>query len=155
MAGNRGFGDALADGYDKSAAKAPAASRAPLPTDSVLASRSTTLADLATGKLVNERTLWVDPARCKPWEYHNRDQAMLDETSCADLIDSFKAFPLLYVLTNGGPGTVTEVTNFYGFIQAFNFSYWGYGSAIAVVMLAIIFVLSAAISRLGRAGAAR
>ncbi|MEJ5031657.1 carbohydrate ABC transporter permease [Comamonas sp. MYb69] len=67
------------------------------------------------------------------------------------LIDSFKAFPLLYVLTNGGPGTVTEVTNFYGFIQAFNFSYWGYGSAIAVVMLAIIFVLSALVSRLGRA----
>lgn len=67
------------------------------------------------------------------------------------LIDSFKAFPLLYVLTNGGPGTVTEVTNFYGFIQAFNFSYWGYGSAIAVVMLAIIFVLSALISRLGKA----
>ncbi|MGE8494511.1 carbohydrate ABC transporter permease [Comamonas sp.] len=67
------------------------------------------------------------------------------------LIDSFKAFPLLYVLTNGGPGTVTEVTNFYGFIQAFNFSYWGYGSAIAVVMLAIIFVLSALVSRLSRA----
>lgn len=66
------------------------------------------------------------------------------------LIDSFKAFPLLYVLTNGGPGTVTEVTNFYGFIQAFNFSYWGYGSAIAVVMLAIIFVLSALVSRLGK-----
>ncbi len=71
------------------------------------------------------------------------------------LIDSFKAFPLLYVLTNGGPGTVTEVTNFYGFIQAFNFSYWGYGSAIAVVMLAIIFVLSALISRLGKANGER
>ncbi|GKT13943.1 sugar ABC transporter permease [Acidovorax sp. SUPP2522] len=41
------------------------------------------------------------------------------------LIDSFKAFPLIYVLTDGGPGTVTEVTNYYGFIQAFNFSYWG------------------------------
>ena len=66
------------------------------------------------------------------------------------LIDSFKAFPLLYVLTNGGPGTVTEVTNFYGFIQAFNFSYWGYGSAIAVVMLVIIFALCALVSYLGR-----
>ena len=65
------------------------------------------------------------------------------------LIDSFKAFPLLYVLTNGGPGTVTEVTNFYGFIQALNFSYWGYGSAIAVVMLLGIFVLCAVVSRLG------
>lgn len=66
------------------------------------------------------------------------------------LIDSFKAFPLLYVLTNGGPGTVTEVTNFYGFIQAFNFSYWGYGSAIAVVMLALVLALSFLIAWLGR-----
>jgi multiple sugar transport system permease protein len=65
------------------------------------------------------------------------------------LIDSFKAFPLIYVLTNGGPGHVTEVTNFYGFIQAFNFSYWGYASAIATVMLAGVFVLSWLIGRLG------
>ncbi|MGB6105141.1 MAG: sugar ABC transporter permease [Pusillimonas sp.] len=65
------------------------------------------------------------------------------------LIDSFKAFPLIYVLTNGGPGTVTEVTNFYGFIQAFNFSYWGYASAIAVLMLAAAFTLSWLISWLG------
>lgn len=66
------------------------------------------------------------------------------------LIDSFKAFPLIYVLTNGGPGTVTEVTNYYGFIQAFNFSYWGYASAIATVMLVGVFVLSWAIGRFGR-----
>ena len=41
------------------------------------------------------------------------------------LIDSIKAFPLIYVLTNGGPGTVTEVTNYYAFVQAFNFSLLG------------------------------
>ena len=29
----------------------------------------------------------------------------------------------------------TEVTNFYAFEQAFNFSYWGYASAIATLML--------------------
>ena len=65
------------------------------------------------------------------------------------LIDSFKAFPLIYVLTNGGPGTVTEVTNYYGFIQAFNFSYWGYASAIAMVILAGVFLLSWLVGRLG------
>ncbi|VTU45960.1 carbohydrate ABC transporter permease [Variovorax sp. PBL-E5] len=65
------------------------------------------------------------------------------------LIDSFKAFPLIYVLTNGGPGSVTEVTNYYGFIEAFNFSYWGYGSAIATVILAGVFVLSWLVGKLG------
>ena len=58
------------------------------------------------------------------------------------LIDSIKAFPLIYVLTNGGPGTATEVTNYYGFVQSFNFSYWGYGSAIATMMVAGVFLLS-------------
>jgi multiple sugar transport system permease protein len=65
------------------------------------------------------------------------------------LIDSFKAFPLIYVLTNGGPGTVTEVTNYYGFIQAFNFSYWGYASAIATVILAGVFIMSWLVGKLG------
>ena len=33
------------------------------------------------------------------------------------LIDSIKAFLLIYVLTNGGPGTATEVTNYYALPQ--------------------------------------
>ena len=66
------------------------------------------------------------------------------------LIDSIKAFPLIYVLTNGGPGTATEVTNYYGFVQAFNFSYWGYGSAIATMMVGGVFVLSLLVGRLDR-----
>lgn len=64
------------------------------------------------------------------------------------LIDSFKAFPLIYVLTDGGPGSATEVTNYYGFIEAFNFSYWGYASAIATVILVGVFLLSWAVTRL-------
>lgn len=65
------------------------------------------------------------------------------------LIDSIKAFPLIYVLTNGGPGQATEVTNYYAFIQTFDFAYWGYGSAIATLMVAGVFVLSLAVARLG------
>lgn len=65
------------------------------------------------------------------------------------LIDSFKAFPLIYVLTDGGPGNATEVTNYYGFIQAFNFSYWGYAAAIATLVLAGVMALSWGVARLG------
>jgi multiple sugar transport system permease protein len=64
------------------------------------------------------------------------------------LIDSIKAFPLIFVLTDGGPGDVTEVTNYYAYRQAFTFSLWGYGSAIATLMVAGIFVLSWVIDRL-------
>jgi multiple sugar transport system permease protein len=64
------------------------------------------------------------------------------------LIDSIKAFPLIFILTRGGPGNVTEVTNWYAYIQAFNFSYLGYASAITVVMVASVFLLSWLIIRL-------
>ena len=43
----------------------------------------------------------------------------------------------------------TEVTNYYGFDQAFNFSYWGYGSAIATLMLAGVLFLSWLVARFG------
>ena len=64
------------------------------------------------------------------------------------LIDSIKAFPLIYILTDGGPGTLTEVTNYYGFVQAFNFSFLGYSSAITVVLVAVTVIGSWLILRL-------
>jgi multiple sugar transport system permease protein len=69
------------------------------------------------------------------------------------LIDSIKAFPLIYLLTDGGPGSVTEVTNYYAFEQAFNFSYLGYSSAITAVLVAATLVLSWVIVRLTGWGA--
>jgi multiple sugar transport system permease protein len=65
------------------------------------------------------------------------------------LIDSIKAFPLIYVLTDGGPGGATQVTNYYAFEQTFGFSYWGYGSAVATLMVAGVFLLSLVVNRLG------
>lgn len=64
------------------------------------------------------------------------------------LIDSIKAFPLIFVLTDGGPGDVTEVTNYYVYRQAFTFSMWGYGSAIATLMMIGILLASILIDRL-------
>ncbi len=58
------------------------------------------------------------------------------------LIDSIKAFPLIFILTDGGPGNVTEVTNYYSYLQAFNFSFLGFSSAITVVLLAASVALS-------------
>jgi len=36
-------------------------------------------------------TIQVDPARCRMWEQHNRNYALLNETRCADLIEGFEA----------------------------------------------------------------
>lgn len=57
--------------------------------EGIMASRSQTLARLATGKSVADRTEWVDPGRCRPWRLHNRDLDHLTDDTCRDLIDSF------------------------------------------------------------------
>ncbi|AXB79207.1 ParB/RepB/Spo0J family partition protein [Novosphingobium sp. P6W] len=81
--GNRGFGSSLTEGLDDEELDASA------PSESIMASRSQTLARLATGKVVTDRTEWVDPLRCRPWRLHNRDIDHLDEETCRDLIDAF------------------------------------------------------------------
>jgi multiple sugar transport system permease protein len=70
------------------------------------------------------------------------------------LIDSMKAFPLIYLLTEGGPGEVTEVTNYYSFTLAFNFSFLGYSSAITVILVTMTIVLTWAIVKVVRRGEA-
>jgi multiple sugar transport system permease protein len=77
----------------------------------------------------------------------------LSVTALFRLIDSIKAFPLIYVLTDGGPGRATEVTNYYAFVQTFNFSFWGYGSAVATLLVAGVLALSWIILRSGHANA--
>lgn len=63
------------------------------------------------------------------------------------IIDSIKAFPLIFILTQGGPGIATEPTNFYAYQKGFSLGFVGYSSTIAIVMLIISFFLSVAIIR--------
>lgn len=82
--GNRGFGSSLTEGLDDEIDVG-----SPAPSESIMASRSQSLARIAAGKVVTDRTEWVDPARCRPWRLHNRDLDHLNEESCRDLIDAF------------------------------------------------------------------
>lgn len=84
--GNRGFGSAMAEGVAAATSVAPVS-----PATGVLGSRNGALSQLASGKLVTDRTEWIDPARCRPWRLHNRAIELLDEASCADLIESLKS----------------------------------------------------------------
>lgn len=57
-------------------------------------------------------------------------------------IESLKSFPLIYIMTGGGPGVSTEVTNFYAFVQGFQYSKIGYASALAFFLFLITVVIS-------------
>jgi len=73
------------------------------------------------------------------------------------IIHAFQAFDLVYVLTggNGGPETATYVLGIMLFLHAFSFLEFGYASALAWVMFAILLVLTVLQLRLGRRRAAQ
>lgn len=83
--GNRGFAESIAGEGTR-----PAAARLP-PRTGVLAGRENRLSQLASGHALTRVHELVDPARCRIWELHNRDYAALNETTCADLIESLRA----------------------------------------------------------------
>ncbi len=110
--GNRGFADLVASASASAGAKANAnananasgeaaphpaphpatrpATRLP-PRTGILGARENRLAELAAGASLTRVQEFVDPARCRIWDGHNRDYAALTPENCADLIESFRA----------------------------------------------------------------
>jgi ABC-type sugar transport system permease subunit len=58
------------------------------------------------------------------------------------IIFSLKVFDVIWVMTQGGPGEATTVLGIYLYRNGFIYTYFGYASAVAVLMTAIIFSLS-------------
>ncbi|WP_348760073.1 ParB/RepB/Spo0J family partition protein [Candidatus Methylocalor cossyra] len=79
-----------------------------------LSEQASSLAQIASGEIMSKTLLWVDPARCKIWDRHNRRYELLDERRCADLIEGFKAqgrqeFPAIVRKLEGDPAHDYEV----------------------------------------------
>jgi xylobiose transport system permease protein len=58
------------------------------------------------------------------------------------VVGGLTTFDTVLILTQGGPGTDTTISAYYSYVQAFkNFSF-GYGSAIALVLVIIATIIS-------------
>lgn len=58
------------------------------------------------------------------------------------MIGSFKVFDHIYLMTNGGPENGTLVLAFYIYEQGFKFFNTGYASALAMIMFAVVLMLT-------------
>lgn len=58
------------------------------------------------------------------------------------LINAFQVFDQAYVLTNGGPGSATEVLGLYIYKNAFQWFQMGSGAALAVIMFSFILLVT-------------
>jgi len=59
-----------------------------------------------------------------------------------NLINSFKVFDQIYIMTQGGPGRATSVLVYYIYIQAFVNQNFGYASAMAFVLFILVLVVT-------------
>lgn len=58
------------------------------------------------------------------------------------LVEAFKLFDVMFVMTRGGPGTATETISLYIYKQTFNELEWSYVAAIGLTLLVILSVLA-------------
>jgi raffinose/stachyose/melibiose transport system permease protein len=61
---------------------------------------------------------------------------------CLTSINTLKLFDLVYVMTAGGPNHASQVLTTWMYFQGFMFNNMGYGSALAVVLLLVTFVIT-------------
>lgn len=64
------------------------------------------------------------------------------------VMDSFKTFDLIFVLTQGGPGMSTEVLNYYTYRYGFKFFHLGYASALSWLLLVMVTIISMILIRI-------
>ena len=64
------------------------------------------------------------------------------------IMDCFKLFAIIYLVTGGGPGNVTETISFYTYLQGFKFFSLGYTAAMAFLQLVVIILIAQLFLRL-------
>jgi multiple sugar transport system permease protein len=62
-------------------------------------------------------------------------------TSVLFMIAAFKVFDIIYFLTTGGPAGASTTMTYHVYLQTFRAYNYGYGAALAYLLLAIIMVL--------------
>lgn len=65
-------------------------------------------------------------------------------------IDSLKHFPMIFVMTKGGPGRSTQATNYYAYVQSFGNENVAYGAAIAVMLFLMAAFIAYYVAKLNQ-----
>ena len=65
------------------------------------------------------------------------------------IIAALKTFDLVYLTTSGGPGNATTVPSYEVYFRAFDLRQVGSASAVAIVLMALIFVINVGVTRIG------
>jgi multiple sugar transport system permease protein len=56
------------------------------------------------------------------------------------IIDLYKMFDYVFILTSGGPGNRTETLSYYNYLQSFQFIKWGYGATLGLAITLLVWI---------------
>ncbi|MHC4605143.1 MAG: carbohydrate ABC transporter permease [Planctomycetota bacterium] len=68
------------------------------------------------------------------------------------MMDTFKLFDLVVLLTQGGPASASETISYYNYLTGFKFFNMGYAASLAYIQLAVIIVIATFFLRFLRKG---
>ncbi len=68
------------------------------------------------------------------------------------IMDTFKLFDLVVLLTQGGPASASETISFYNYLTGFKFFNMGYAASLAYIQLAVIIIIATVFLRFLRKG---
>ncbi len=63
------------------------------------------------------------------------------------VLDIFRMFDKIYVMTHGGPGSATETVGFYAYLSGFKYLRIGYAAAMSFVLLFVTVIISMTIAK--------
>jgi len=67
------------------------------------------------------------------------------------IIDTFRTFDIIYIMTQGGPGNASNTLNVYGFKIGFEYFNIGYASALMLTLSTIVLGVVLTLNRLRKA----
>jgi multiple sugar transport system permease protein len=66
------------------------------------------------------------------------------------LVDLFRVFDYVVILTSGGPALRTETLSYYGYVNTFQQVNFGYGATLGVFVMIIVWVVAFSYIRIFR-----
>ena len=104
---------------------------------------------------VGQRTVDEETAPARGWGLNTWDSPWLNFKFLLGvaivllirLLDSFRELDKIFIMTQGGPGTVTETVSYYAFLTGFKFFRIGYAAAMSLLLLAVTAIICTGIAK--------
>ena len=63
------------------------------------------------------------------------------------ILDTFRIFDKIYVMTAGGPGSATETASFYAYLTGFKYFRVGYAAAMSFLLLMVTVGIATTVAK--------